>query len=57
LDEGLTWKGQLKNVVKAYNPKRDRCKQVSEMASHILGDCKPLATLRIKTPGLFYETR
>ena len=42
-----------------YSPKCDRCKKPSEMTSHILHDCKALATKRFKhhfmKPGDFED--
>jgi hypothetical protein len=44
-------KGHLLKVGLLNSPQCDRCKQASEMASHILCDCEALATLRFRHLG------
>jgi hypothetical protein len=44
-------KGHLFKIGLVYSPKCDRCKQASEMASHVLCDCKEFATLRSRNVG------
>jgi hypothetical protein len=40
-------KGHLCNLGLVNSPECDRCKQASQVASHVLCDCEALATLRI----------
>jgi hypothetical protein len=36
------------------SPKCDRCKQASETALHVLGDCEALATIRFRYLGYHF---
>jgi hypothetical protein len=55
----LTWlltghchlKGHVFNLGLVNRPKRDRCEQTTETASHILRDCEALTTLRFRHLG------
>jgi hypothetical protein len=47
-------KGHSFNLGLVNSPKCDRCKQVSEMASHVLCDCEALATLRFRHLGHYF---
>jgi hypothetical protein len=44
-------KGHLQKLALVNSPERDRCKQASEMASHVLGNCEALAALRFRDLG------
>jgi hypothetical protein len=44
-------KGHLFKLGQVNSPECNRCKQASEMASHILCDCEALATLRFRHLG------
>jgi hypothetical protein len=44
-------KGYLHKLGIVNSPECDRCKQESEMASHVLCDCETLATLRFRQLG------
>ena len=44
-------KGQLFKLGLVNSPERNRCKQASETASHVLCDCEAWATLRFRHLG------
>jgi hypothetical protein len=50
----LSFKGHLFKLGLVDSPKCDRCKQASETASHVLGDCEALAAIRFRYLGYHF---